>query len=153
MFINSARYVCISNVCNDLLSRFWILLKFHWNAVNLQCYINFCSTAVIRLCALVAQACLTLCDPMDCNPPGFSVRGILQAKIQEWVAKPSSRESSWPRDQTQISSIASGLLTIWVTRQAFVIQLNLHIKHTLFHCSLSQDTDLYSRSSLSIHPV
>ena len=51
-------------------------------------------SAVIRLCALVTQACLTLCDPMDCNPPGFSVRGILQAKIQEWVAISSSRGSS-----------------------------------------------------------
>ena len=41
-----------------------------------------------------------LCDPMDCSPPGSSVPGILQARILEWVAMPSSRESSWPRDQT-----------------------------------------------------
>ena len=32
------------------------------------------------------QSCLTLCDPMDCSPPGSSVRGILQARILEWVA-------------------------------------------------------------------
>ena len=37
---------------------------------------------------LVAQSCLTLCDPMDCSPPGSSVHGILQAKILEWVACP-----------------------------------------------------------------
>ena len=39
----------------------------------------------------VAQSCLTLCDPMDCSPPGSSVHGILQARILEWVAMPSSR--------------------------------------------------------------
>ena len=38
---------------------------------------------------LVAQSCWTLCDPMDCNPPDSSVRGILQAKMLEWVAVPS----------------------------------------------------------------
>ena len=38
--------------------------------------------------------CLTLCDPMDCSPPCFSVPGILQAKILEWAAVPSSRKSS-----------------------------------------------------------
>ena len=46
---------------------------------------------------LVAQLCPTLCDPMDCSPPGFSVHGILQAGIQECVAIPFSRGSSQPR--------------------------------------------------------
>ena len=41
-----------------------------------------------------------LCDPMDCSPPGFSVHGILQARILEWVAMPSSTGSSQPRDLT-----------------------------------------------------
>ena len=45
----------------------------------------------------VAQSCLTLCDPMDCSPPGSLVRGIIQARILEWVTLPFSRESSWPR--------------------------------------------------------
>ena len=43
---------------------------------------------------LVAQSCPTLCDPMDCSPPGFSVRGISQARILEWVIISSSRGSS-----------------------------------------------------------
>ena len=42
----------------------------------------------------VAQLCPTLCDPVDCSPPGFSVHGILQARILEWVATPFSRGSS-----------------------------------------------------------
>ena len=49
------------------------------------------------------QLCLTLCDPMDCSPPGSSVHGILQARILEWVAISSSRGSSWPRDRTHAS--------------------------------------------------
>ena len=44
------------------------------------------------------QLCLTLCDPMDCSPPGFSVHGILQARILELVAMSSSRRCSQPRD-------------------------------------------------------
>ena len=49
---------------------------------------------------LVAQSCLTLCDPMDCSPPGSSVHGILQARILEWVAISFSRGSSRSMDQT-----------------------------------------------------
>ena len=40
----------------------------------------------------VAQSCLTLCDPVDCSPPGSSVCGILQARILEWVAIPFSKD-------------------------------------------------------------
>ena len=66
----------------------------------------------------VAQSCPTFCDPMDYSPPGFSVHGILQARILEWVAMPFSRESSQPKDWTQVSCIAGGIFTVWVTREA-----------------------------------
>ena len=45
---------------------------------------------------LATQLCPTLCDPMNCRPPGSSVHGILQARILEWVATPFSRGSSQP---------------------------------------------------------
>ena len=64
------------------------------------------------------QSCLTLCDPVDCSPPGSSVHGILQAIILEWVAMPSSRGSSCPRDQThvsRVSCIAGRFFTYWAT--------------------------------------
>ena len=49
----------------------------------------------------VAQSCLTLCDPMDCNSlPGSSIYGIFQARVLEWVAISFSRGSSRPQDQT-----------------------------------------------------
>ena len=50
------------------------------------------------------QSCLTLCDPMDCNPPGSSVHGILQARMLEWVAMPSSRGSS--RERNLVSDVS-----------------------------------------------
>ena len=40
----------------------------------------------------VTNSCPTLCDPVDCSPPGSSVHGILQARALEWVAMPSSRD-------------------------------------------------------------
>ena len=52
---------------------------------------------------LVAQSCPTLGDPTDCSLLGSSVYGILSARILEWAAMPSSRGSSWPRDQTHTS--------------------------------------------------
>ena len=59
-----------------------------------------------RLRASMEYLCLTLHNPMDCSPPGSSVRGILLARILEWVAMPSSRGSSQPRDQTHISYVS-----------------------------------------------
>ena len=66
----------------------------------------------------VAQSCPTLCNPVDCSPPSFSIHGILQARILEWVAISFSRGSSLPRDWTQVSCIADRLFTIWATREA-----------------------------------
>ena len=60
----------------------------------------------------VTELCLTLCDPMDCSPPGSSVHGILQARILEWVAIPFSRGSSGPRDRTQVSYITGRFSTV-----------------------------------------
>ena len=65
----------------------------------------------------VTQSCLTLCNSMDCNPPGSSIYGILQARILEWVAISFSRGSSQPRDQTQVSHIVGRRFTIWATRE------------------------------------
>ena len=49
-----------------------------------------CVCARTRACVLVTQSCLILCNPINCSPPGSSVHGILQARILEWVAIPSS---------------------------------------------------------------
>ena len=53
-----------------------------------------CPQAIVVMVLLVAQLCPTLCDPMDRNPLGSSVHGILQARILEWIAIPFSRGTS-----------------------------------------------------------
>ena len=60
---------------------------------------------MFRMC-LVTQSCLTLCDPIECNPPGFPVHGVLHARIVERVAIPFSRRSSLPRNRTRVSYIS-----------------------------------------------
>ena len=82
---------------------------------------------------LVTQLCSTLCDPMDCSPPGSSVRGILQARILEWVAIPFFRGSSQPRDQSRVSYIAVRFFTVWATREA---PDSLLLKNVSHHLSL-----------------
>ena len=65
---------------------------------------------VVKTKVLVAESCLTLWDPMDCSPPGSSIRGTLQARRLEWVAMPSSRGSSQPRDRTWVSCFGRRIL-------------------------------------------
>ena len=79
-------------------------LKLRCGGTDFQFWLGNTSSTVL---CLVTQSCSTLCEPMDCSPPGFLSMGILQARILEWVAMPSTRGSSWPRDQTLISWIAS----------------------------------------------
>ena len=57
-------------------------------------------------CVYVDQLCLTLCDLVDCSPPGSSVHGVLQARTLEWVAMSFSRGPSWPRDQALDSYVS-----------------------------------------------
>jgi len=68
-----------------------------------------CKAIIIQLKKMkvkVAHSCPTFCDSMD-----YTVHGILQARILEWVAFPFSRRSSQPRDRTQVSLIAGGFFT------------------------------------------
>ena len=81
-----------------------------WRSFHVNCIIISKLYIIICMCACMhAQSLhsfLTLWDPMDCIPPGSSVNGILQVRILEWVAMPSCRGSSWPRDQTWISRVS-----------------------------------------------
>ena len=61
-----------------------------------------------------------LCNPMDCSPPGFSVPGILQARVLEWVAISSSRGSSWPRDRTWVSCTGRRILYHCTTKHPHI---------------------------------
>ena len=79
----------------------------------------------------ITQSCPALCDPMD-----YTVHGLLQARILEWVAFPFSRGSSQPRDQTQVSHIVGKFFTSWATRETSVFMGNY--MHLCMHaCMLS----------------
>ena len=84
----------------------------------LVCHLVKTVTVTLCLC-LVAQSCPTLCDPMDyiAHQAPLST-GTPQARILEWVAMPSFRGSSLPRDQTQVSCSAGRFFTLWATREA-----------------------------------
>ena len=82
-------------------------------AESLRCPPETITTLLINCGgSLVAQSCPTLCDPLDCSPPGSSVHGILQASILEGVAISFSRESSSPKDPPCVFCIAGGFFTI-----------------------------------------
>ena len=72
----------------------WLIVILHQIAPIGPILNSWSLTPVENLCMLVAQSCLTLCDPMDCHPPGSSIHGLLQARILEWVAISFSRGSS-----------------------------------------------------------
>ena len=60
---------------------------------------------------LVTPSFPTLCDPMDCGPPGYPVHGILQARTLEWVVMTFSRGSSRTKDRIQVSHIGRQIFT------------------------------------------
>ena len=74
--------------------------------------------------AKLLQLCPTLCDPMDYSPPGSHVSGILQARILEWVAMPSSREGTGYTCQYSLASLVAQLVknlpAVWETWVQFL---------------------------------
>ena len=85
---------------------------------------------------LLSQSCPTLCDPMDCSPPRFSIHWIFQAKVLEWVAISFSRGSSRPRDRTQVSHIAGRRFNLCTTREV------LKYENTVSQKTSYRDTEL-----------
>ena len=86
-------------------------------------YRAFCNPSIPTLDFLkvevwISQSCPTLCNPMDCSPPGSSVHGIFQARMLEWVAISFSRGSFPPRDRTWVSHIPGRCFNLWATREA-----------------------------------
>ena len=114
-----------------IMRTFEILWEFQnvtWRPELSQCsWKNGASRLALQSCLIpsicknawvCAESCPTLCDPRDCSPPGPSVHGIFSARILKWIAISSSRESSWPRNQTHVPSslafhVDSLLLTHW----------------------------------------
>ena len=108
--------------CSDIAwSGLVCVFKIHFVRHSMPCYVLFLDT----------QSCPTVCDPMDCIFPGSSVHGISPGKNTGvgchsflWVSSP-------PRDWTQVSRIASGFFTIWVTRSIYI---NIYIPTCVWVC-------------------
>ena len=98
------------------------MFSFHWCIKPINYLLSAYKYPCIVMLCLVAQLFLTLCNPMDCSPPvahqGPLSMGILQARILDWVAMPSSRGSSQLRCRTQVSHIAGRFFTIWASKEA-----------------------------------
>ena len=90
---------------------------------------------------LVAQLCPTLCDPMDCSPPGSSVHGILQARILEWIAIQGGRETA-------------GAMLLWGKSVSIVLRSPRFLSPVLARnklCDIEQVTFIFLRlSSLAV---
>ena len=96
--------------------------------------------------------CPTLCDSMGCSPSDSSVHGILQARILEWVAMPSSKGSCWPRDQTCISPISPALVGGFFTTSTNLEDLPPNICIFIYKIFIFYEyihTNLYVAISLS----
>ena len=115
--------------------RWWFNVHKHCDMIN----------PVVKVKVLVAQSCLTLCDPMDYNLPGSSVHGILQARILEWgIAIPFSGGSSHPKDWTWVSCIGRWIL--------------YHLSHLLcynfnFHRFVVSIGNVFISCALLLHPA
>ena len=109
-------YSSFSNIFHPfgvLFSEFFILAAKKFNSQEPPFFLLFLLFS--SLCSgkvKVTQACPSLCDPMD-----YTVHGILQARILEWVAFSFSRGSSQPRDWTQVSRLVGRFFTNWAMRE------------------------------------
>ena len=92
-------------------------LDIYWNPLStwpFSCFCSFCC-----YCSVI-QSCPTLCDPMDCSPPGSSVRGITQARILEWVAIPFSGDLPDPGSNLHLPHWRQ-IVYCWATREVFLL--------------------------------
>ena len=95
------------------------------------------TSTVLCWCCFVANLCPTLWDPKDCSPPGSSVHGFSRQEYWSELPFPSSRGSSQPRDQTQLSCTAGRHSNLWATRDASKSRLVLTDNSSETFCQIS----------------
>ena len=132
-FGSSGVFCWISNwqICNDTS-----FLKPNRFFLTNGTFVENCTRFTTWVCVCVCvQSCLTLYDLMDCRPPGFSVHGVLQARILEWFATSFARGSSPGLKPTSSASpaLAGWFLTTWATWEAPTV-LRSSLKFSLWPC-------------------
>ena len=104
-------------ICLPLPSILLSIYIYLW--IDVYIHNSFCC------CCSGGKSCPTLCNPVDCSPPGSSVYGISQARILEWVAMPFSRGFSWPRDQTRVSCLPGRFFTTEPLMKSCILVITL----------------------------
>ena len=116
----------------------WMEVEFRGEWIHIYVWLSLfavrltITTLLIGCCCLVAKLCLTLCDPMDCSLPGFSVRGVSQARILDWVAISFSSGSSDPGIKPTCLLLQADSLPVRylgsTAHSYFTIQLRCHLQ-------------------------
>ena len=103
---------------------------------------------------LVAQLCPTLCKPMDCRLPGSSVRGILQARVLEWLALPVSRGSSQPGIKLRSPALqADSLLSEPPGKTSLIIALTPEMGKNYIMYPEHLEHYMFSKSSIKVNII
>ena len=126
------------------LSRFWSI-SLPWKFISLIGPMKACDFQLFQIfscnkacmCATLLQSCPTLCNPMACSSQGFFAHGILQARMLEWVAMPSARASSQPRDRTYIFYISCTGRQVLYHKHYLGSPSSLHIKVETGNCLIA----------------
>ena len=118
-------YKSVQGKSRDWPDLTWVVRTEPKTVVPLQstCYWVQAHTACHMCVCLVTQLCPTVCNPLDYSPPGFSIHGIFQARILEWVATSFSRGSSQSEDRTCISCVSCFVgqyFTHWTIWEVFL---------------------------------
>ena len=136
--VNSSRMAARSCTITPVHTILSILLIYSFNTHFLQLHsvpqctqgcVCVCVRVCVHVCVLVTLSCTTVCDPVDYNPPGSSVHGVLQARILEWIAISFSRGSSQPRDQTWMSCMQADSLCLSQQGRFFMSDAQLLSTH------------------------
>ena len=123
----------------NLLSKKKMNYLLHWGVESCTMWWLWCT---------VARSCTPLFNPMDCSSPGSSAHGIVQARVLEWVAIFSTRESSQPRDWTHVSCTAGRFFTAKPSGKSLLCD-SFQIKQNL---RTAPETPNTRRPRITAHP-
>ena len=137
----SYTYACIPSSLGfhpiEVTTEHWVAFPVLYSRFSLVIYslhVHACTYICVCVCVLVAQSCPTLCDPMDCSPPGSLFMEFSRQECWSGLPFPSPGDLPWPRDQTRVSCIAGRHFTIWPTREAQRLSMLLLLLLSRFSC-------------------
>ena len=133
----------------SLLSYLLVLCPSNWGCCRTWASISFLYSRSVNVHCQSFQLCLTLCDPMDCNPPGSSVHGILKEECESGLAYPPPGDLThlWTKPTTPVSPALQQIVYHWVTGEVWCWRRLLRVPCTARRSNLS----ILMESTLNIH--